>query len=174
MKKFFKSGVFEWIKSFIVAVIIAYIFLTFVAFFAFVPTSSMSPTIEEGTRILVLKYQRYFDWEHRGLKYGDKVVFKTSLDGQPEKLYVKRLIGFGGDIISIDNGHVFRNGEELVEDYVVNKDSFFMEEITVPEGEIFVLGDNRANSYDSRYWVKKTVPIDRVVGEVGIIMPKLF
>ena len=75
------------------------------------------------------------------------------------------------DKISIDNGYVYRNGEKLVEDYVKNKDSFFMSEITVPEGEIFVLGDNRPNSYDSRYWDVKTIPIERVVGEVGFVLP---
>lgn len=174
MSKFFKSEIFEWIKSLGMAVIMAFIILKFVAFFAYVPTGSMIPTIDEGTRIVVFKFYRYFDWDNRGLEYGDKVVFKTSIDGSEEKLYVKRVIGMPGDKISIENGIVKRNGEVIEEEYVKNKDSFFMNEITVPEGEIFVLGDNRANSYDSRYWKKQTVSLEDVVGEVGFVLPKIF
>lgn len=156
----------EWIKSIGLAVILSFLLLNFVVFFAYVPTGSMIPTINEGDRIIVWKVFRYFDWENRGLEYGDKVVFKFSENNTEEKLLVKRVIGMGGDTIIIDNGLVYRNGEKVEEPYVVNKDSFFMDEITVPEGELFVLGDNRIGSYDGRYWAKKTISITSVVGEV--------
>ena len=162
-----KKELIEWLKSIICAGIAAFLILKFVLFFAFVPTGSMVPTIPEKTRVLVFKCFRYLDWEHRGLTYGDIVVFKFNQTGE-ETLYVKRVIGMPGDIIKIDNGTVYRNGEELVEPYIAkaNSDSYFMNEFEVPEGEIFVLGDNRKGSWDSRYWPHKTVPFEDVVGEV--------
>lgn len=161
-----KDKLVEWGKSLVIAWILALFVLNFIAFFAFVPTSSMVPTINEGQRIIVWKIFRYFDWEHRGIEFGDIVVFKHTEGSEKEKLLVKRVIGMPGDRIRIENGLVFRNDSPLVEDYVKNGDSFFMNEITVPENEIFVLGDNRRNSFDSRYWEYQTVPIKNIVGEV--------
>ena len=167
----------EWGKSLVLAVIIAFLVLKFVLFFAIVPTGSMVPTINEGDRILVWRCLQYFDWENRGLTYGDIVVFDFSeaSNGADDKLLVKRVIGMGGDTISIDNGYIYRNGEKIDEPYVKNKDSFFMDEFVVPEGELFLLGDNRANSFDGRYWeskgYSKTVPLTSVVGEVTFLFP---
>ena len=164
------KNIIEWIKSLALAGIITAIILNFIVFFAYVPTGSMIPTINEGDRIIVWKFFRYFDWEHRGLTYGDLVVFKhQDTPFEEEKLLVKRVIGFGGDIIKIENGLVYRNNEPLDEPYVKNNDSFFMNEIKIPENEIFVLGDNRIGSYDSRYWEYQTVPIANVVGEVKFL-----
>lgn len=164
------KNIIEWVKSLVLAGVITIFILNFVVFFAYVPTGSMIPTIQEGDRIIVWKIFRYFDWENRGLSYGDVVVFKhKETPNDEEKLLVKRVIGFGGDKIKIENGLVYRNNEPLVELYVKNNDSFFMNEIIVPDNELFVLGDNRIGSYDSRYWDYQTVPISDVVGEVKFL-----
>ena len=166
------NSLIEWVKSLICAIILAYLIMNFVVFIGNVPTGSMIPTISEHSKIAVWKCFRYLDWENRGVNYGDIVVFHSNNEEIGEdKLLVKRVIGMGGDTISIDNGIVYRNGEKLDEPYVKNKDSFFMKEIEVPEHEIFVLGDNRIGSFDSRYWDKQTVPIENVVGEVKFLLP---
>lgn len=159
----------EWIKCFVFAFLLAVLLMKFVVFFAIVPTGSMIPTINEGDRIIVWRIFRYFDWEHRGLSYNDLVVFYFEDDNVDRKLLVKRVIGLPGDKIKIDNGIVYRNNEIIEEDYVKNKDTYSMEEIEVPENEIFVLGDNRQHSYDARYWKNKTVPFKDVVGEVKLL-----
>lgn len=170
-ERIFFSAV-EWGKSLVIASVFAFFVLHFVFFFAIVPTGSMIPTINEGDRIIVWKCFTYLDSKNKGLDYGDIVVFDFSniSNGQDNKLLVKRVIGMGGDIISIDNGIVYRNGIKLDEPYVKNKDSFFMSEFKVPENTIFVLGDNRRDSFDSRYWdtkgYSKTVPLNSVIGEV--------
>ena len=159
-----KKELVDWGKSIVIAAIFAFLIMRFVFFFAIVPTGSMIPTINEGDRFIVARFFKYFDREHKGLKYGDIVVFNFEEDGK-KKLLVKRVIGFAGDKIRIENGIVFRNGEPIQEPYVKNRDSFFMEEMTVADGDILVLGDNRINSYDCRYWEHKGVPLSDIVGE---------
>lgn len=152
-----------------VGLIAGLLIMKFVFVMAIVPTGSMKPTIMEGQRIGVLKIMKYSN-----IDYGELLVFNGPADIRNEdetKLLVKRVIGRGGDKISIDNGVVYRNGEALDEPYVVYNQSYFMGEITVPEDSYFVLGDNRANSFDSRYWQDKFVLSDDVVG-TGLLFHK--
>lgn len=163
-KSKFVKELAEWGKSLVIAAIFALLIMRFVLFFAIVPTGSMIPTINEGDRFIVARFFTYFDSQRKGLDYGDIVVFNHS-DGEESKLLVKRVIGFAGDKIRIDNGVVYLNDEPLKEPYVKNKDSFFMDEMIVADGDIFVLGDNRINSYDCRFWTHKGVSLKDVVGE---------
>lgn len=140
MKNFFKEWVFPMVGVFILALLIQ----RFVFFHVTVPTGSMIPTINEGDRFLVLR--EYFP---ERLETGDVVVFKIWPEGV-ETLYVKRLIGRPGDTVTIKDGVVSVNGEELVEDYVKRPDTF-NGEYQVPEGKYFFMGDNRQDSKDSRY-----------------------
>ena len=152
-----------------VGLIAGLLIMKFVFVMAIVPTGSMKPTIMEGQRIGVMKIMKYSN-----IDYGELLVFNGPADIRNEdetKLLVKRVIGKGGDKISIDNGVVYRNGEVLDEPYVVYNQSYFMGEITVPEDSYFVLGDNRANSFDSRYWQDKFVSSDDVVG-TGLLFHK--
>ncbi len=82
--------------------------------------------------------------------YGDMIAFLYPED--PSREFVKRVIGLPGDYIEIDRGHVIRNGIPLDEPYVVNADTRSFERVWVPSDSIYVLGDNRSVSSDSRSW----------------------
>lgn len=113
----------------------------------------------------------FYHAQFGSLKIGDVIVFKAPTD--PEKDYIKRVIGIPGDRISLRNGKIFLNGSELNEsaylkpDVITYPGNFLTDdkEVIVPENEYFVLGDNRLNSSDSREWgfVKKTGVIGKSI-----------
>ena len=94
--------------------------------------------------------------------YGDVVVFRWPRDER--QYFVKRIIGRPGDMIEIERGEVYRDGVPLVEPYVEHPSSETIIERAVPEGHYYVLGDNRAQSDDSRRW--GFVPERNIVGEL--------
>ena len=154
-----------------------------------IPTGSMEPTLVPGDRVIVAKVPYYFHDPQRG----DVIVFEepdpakepergvwgaiTHWLGQglgfspPDNSdYIKRVIGEPGDVVSARNGDVYVNDIRISEPYLHERTARFPE-TTVPEGELFVMGDNRSNSLDSRFDLG-FVPIDRVVGKaVWIIWP---
>ena len=126
---------------------------------------SMYPTFFDKQYILTnLITLRFGDPKH-----GDVIVFKAPPD--PEKDYIKRVIGESGDKVSIQNGSVYLNGQKLDEskylkpDVITNGGAFLQEgqEITIPSNDFFVMGDNRPFSSDSREW--GFVPIKNVIGK---------
>lgn len=99
----------------------------------------------------------------------DIIAFLHHSEGA-EQTFIKRIIGLPGDRVSIDRGIVIRNGSPLQEPYVVHHDTHSMPAITVGPGQLFVLGDNRSNSEDSR--VFGTIPTSDVVGRaIAIVWP---
>lgn len=126
---------------------------------------SMYPTFNDQELILTDKVSyRLHQPEH-----GDVVVFKAPTN--PDFDYIKRIIGLPGDRVSLSNGRVFVNGKEIPESYlpagtVITGGAFLSEnkEITVPAGNIFVMGDNRAGSSDSRTW--GYVKTSEIIGKV--------
>ncbi len=135
----------DWFVSIITAVLIAGIILCFV-----LPTvvkeQSMENTLRSGDYLLVSKMTSEYE-------RGDIIVFRTDFTTETgvKKLFIKRVIAKGGDTVFIRNGYVFVNGEMLDEEYT--KEGYTkgdMEEITVPEGKLFCMGDNRQHSTDSR------------------------
>jgi len=121
---------------------------------------SMEPTLESGEFVVVNKLAYRLGEPTRG----DIIVFRYPYDPQQE--YIKRIIGLPGDNIEIANGTVSVNGEMLEEPYIAAAPAY-QTNLTVPEGSVFVLGDNRNNSSDSHNW--GTVPLEYLVGKALVI-----
>lgn len=110
--------------------------------------SSMVPTLTNGQFVMVNRLAYSLgDFKIGDVKRGDVVVFHYPRD--PEQEYIKRIIGLPGDTINMTGGHVYVNGEQLIEPYIA-ADARNEGEWVVPGGHVFVLGDNRNNSQDSR------------------------
>lgn len=126
-----------------------------------IPSESMVPTIDPGDRILInrLAY-RYGD-----VKRGDIIVFKAPND--PGTDYVKRVVAVAGDTVEVKRGGVIVNGEPQIENFTnpesIDVSNFTMQ--TVPEGNVFVMGDNRTNSQDGRFWKPPWLPVENIIGK---------
>src|SRR3989339_1453123 len=126
---------------------------------------SMHPNFPDGEYLLTEKVSYY----RSDPKRGDVVVFKPPIS---EDEFIKRIIGLPGDTVSVSNGKVFVNDQELIEDYIkVNTSAgAFLSEgqvYTVPDGNYFVLGDNRPHSSDSRSWGPITKKV--ITGKAWVI-----
>ena len=125
--------------------------------FSFVPSGSMEGSIMTGDFLISSRY----DVGAEELERYDVLAF-TAPD-EPKKTYVKRLIGLPGETIEVLNGKVYADGVELDSSFIKgwqNKSGDGVYE--VPEGCYFFLGDNRNNSYDSRFWDNKYVPLENI------------
>ncbi|MGH9463835.1 MAG: signal peptidase I [Vicinamibacteria bacterium] len=180
-----KSTLREYFESICVAVILALFIRTFVVQAFKIPTGSMIDNLLIGDHLLVNKMvysPTATDLENevlpvKDIRRGDVIVFKYP--SEPERDFIKRVIGLPGDAIRIEEKTVYINGEPLREDYVYyppgqtgeegysdyRRDN--MPEMIVPPHQIFVMGDNRDNSHDSRFW--GTLPRDLVKGRALII-----
>ena len=145
--------VWSWVWPVAIGVLVAKVISTWVVGFAYVPSASMVPAIENPGRILL----DHVATDVMPIYEGEVVVFHWPDD--PSQIFVKRVIGLPGDTIFIQNGHVYRNGKVLKEPYLYG----LVTEGTygpyhVPANHYFMLGDNRNISDDSRMWVHKYVP----------------
>lgn len=127
--------------------------------------ASMDPTFHNGEYILTSKISYKFE----SIKRGDVVVFASLKNAYID--FIKRIIGLPGDQVKVADGEVSVNGIQLQENYISAKTTVFAGgfmqndvEITVPEGEVFVMGDNRPRSSDSREF--GPVPISNIIGKV--------
>ena len=156
------TELYEWIESCVLAIVVILTLFTFVLRTATVSGPSMAPTLHDGDR-LILMHAGYNDPQ-----YGDIVVIDRAAHGQPP--IIKRVIGRAGDEIDIDfdTGNVWRNGVLLDEPYI-NEPTALSGDLTfptrVPEGCVFVMGDNRNHSLDSRDSSVGMVDERRVMGE---------
>lgn len=160
-----KKEIVEWIKTIVLSLIIALIITTFIKP-TIVKNYSMSPTLEENDFLIVNRFLY-----KRGLpKRGDIVVFKSNLktDTGKEKLLIKRIIALPGDKISILDGQVFINDRKIEENYIAGDYTEGYIDIIVPEDEVFVMGDNRGNSLDSRDDILGLVKFNTIMGKASV------
>lgn len=156
-----QNEMWEWIKSIIIAVIIALLIRGYVVETFLVDGLSMMPTLENYERLIVNKFvYRFKEPEH-----GDIIVFKYSEDRD----FIKRVIATGGDTVRVNGGRVYLNGVPLEEDYINEYPYGDYGPSVVPEGHYFVLGDNRNNSWDSRETSVGFVSIERIKGKAFLV-----
>jgi signal peptidase I len=151
-----------------------------------IPSPSMEPTLKPGQRVLVNRLEKRFG----GYGVGDIVVFKPpagadesvsscavdrpegaacarSIDRQSSTTFIKRIVAGPGDRIRIVRGHVVRNGRRASEPFIRDcrggPDCDLPRQITIPGGRYFVMGDNRGDSFDSRFW--GAIPKDWIIGQ---------
>ncbi|MGI6747656.1 MAG: signal peptidase I [Anaerovoracaceae bacterium] len=158
--------IFEFSKTIIIALIIALLITTFIKP-TLVKGYSMYPTIEPYNYLIVNRIP-YITGKP---SHGDIIVFKAHVysDTGEEKDLIKRIIGMEGDVIEIKDGVVYRNGEALEEDYIYGGITpGDMAPFTVDEGYVFVMGDNRQNSLDSRDPSVGEVAVSDVLGRVDL------
>jgi signal peptidase I len=178
-----KSIVREYLEAILVAVVLALFIRTFVVQAFKIPSGSMQPTLLVGDHILVNKfiYGVKLPFLNKTMipvtdpKRGDVVVFKFPED--PKKDFIKRVIGIEGDIIEIRDKKVFLNNKPMKDEHGTHMDPQIIPgtarprdnfgPITVPPNALFVMGDNRDHSYDSRFW--KFVDLSKVKGKAFII-----
>jgi signal peptidase I len=178
-----KSTFREYAEAIVVALVLALIIRTFVVQAFKIPSGSMEPTLEIGDHILVNKFiygtkipftsLNLLPWKDP--ERGDVIVFIYPLE--PDKDFIKRVIAVAGDSVRIVNKKVYINGAEVPDPHAVYKDDTILPgeaqkrdnfgPVTVPPGNLFVLGDNRDRSLDSRFW--GFVPLKDVKGKAFII-----
>ena len=156
MKKFF----YDWIVPVAIAVVIALLINKLLLFKIYIPSESMVPTLRIGDQLFVTKI-----YNKDKIQRGDILVFYSE---ELDELLIKRTIGFPGEEVEIkNNGEVYINGRKLEEPYVVHESSKGGK-FKVPEGHLLFLGDNRANSRDSRYWDNPYISMNNVKGKARI------
>ena len=165
-----KTEVISWIKTIILAAVLAGAVNSFLIVNAEVPTGSMENTIMAGDRILALRTSYWFEEPEQG----DIAVFHYPDDPTGKTLYVKRIIGTEGDVVEVEDGEVYVNGEMLAEDYIAETTVGDFGPYIVPDGCYFMMGDNRNHSLDSRFWENKFVEEDEILGKVVLRYYKGF
>ncbi len=167
------------LRDMLVAFLLAMFIRTFAVQAYKIPTGSMEPTLLVGDYILVNRLAYGFRLPYIGyiarwgdIERGDIVVF--IYPEEPSKDFIKRVIGLPEEIVEIKRKKVYINGKEIDDPWGVFRDERYIGyprddfgPIQVPEDEIFVMGDNRDESNDSRFW--GTVPIENIKGEAFLI-----
>jgi len=153
-----KMTLWELIQTVVIAVVLALLITQFVVQGYKIPSGSMETTIMPDDRVFVNKFIYRFTEPKRG----DIVVFKYPVD--PSKDYVKRTIGLPGETLEMRNGIVYIDGKPLDEPYLTEQGTGDFGPVKIKAGHFFMMGDNRDNSEDSRYWGQ--LPRENIRGKV--------
>ena len=149
----------DWVISILIAIVLAFFIRYFIVELYMVEGPSMRPTLVNGERLVVNKFIYRFKSPERG----EVLVFRSPRD--PSRDFIKRVIAVAGDTVEIKDGRVFLNGQLLNEPYILERIKGSYPIATVPEGHIYVMGDNRNNSEDSRFKDVGFVPLELIKGK---------
>ena len=147
--------ILSWVRVIVLAFVVALLLNKFVIVNANVPTGSMESTIQPDDRLIGFRLAYLRSEPQRG----DIIIFEYPVS--PDEIYIKRIIALPGETMEIKDAKVYINGSEtpipepyLKEEWIVENDGLTL---TIPEGHYFVMGDNRNNSLDGRYWATEAV-----------------
>lgn len=162
-------SIVEWIAVIVGALIVALVVKTFLFQAFYIPSESMEPTLDVGDRVLVNK----LSYDLHDVNRGDVVVFELppeEVGPDGVKDLIKRVIGLPGEVIESRDGVIYVNDRRLEEPYLPEDGPTgpAIDRQTVPDGHVYVLGDNRDNSADSR--ARGPIPIDTIVGRAFILV----
>ena len=186
-----RGGILDFFKELpgliIIAFALALLIKTFLIQAFFIPSESMTPTLLIGDRVLVNKLVYDFGepqhgdvivFENPSLSEPDRnvveVVWDWLIEGlgfstDPTKDFIKRVVGLPGDTVEMRNGKVFVNGERIPEPYLSNRGAQDFAPAQVEPNHVFVMGDNRPNSQDSRSALGQ-IPMDKIVGKAFVLL----
>lgn len=143
-----KKEIYSWIKTIILAIVLAAIFRTYIFRTAYAMSVSMEPTLHQG-QILIISKVNYIVGEP---ERGDIVVINSNQDKLEHLSLIKRVVGLPGETVEIIDNKVYIDGKVLEPDFTLSPTpDFGFQKTTIPEGEYMVMGDNRENSRDSRF-----------------------
>ncbi len=155
----------QWgnIKVLLIALVVALVVRVFIAEPRYIPSNSMDPTLQIGDRLIVDKISYRWQPPHQG----DIVVFipptqLTELGFGEGQAFIKRVIGEPGHTVQVTQGQVLLDGAPLTERYILEPPRYEMVPVSVPEGYVFVMGDNRNDSNDSHVW--GVLPQQNIIG----------
>ena len=147
----------------VIALILAFLIRVFIAEPRYIPSESMFPTLTTGDRLVVEKVAYRFHPPHRG----DIIVFEPPtklrlLGYEKNQAFIKRAIATAGETVAVKDGVVYVDNQPLREGYIAAAPEYDLMPVKVPEGQLFVMGDNRNNSNDSHVW--GFLPTENVIG----------
>ncbi len=170
-----KNEIWEWIKALLIALALVFLIRTFLFTPTVVSGASMEPNFHDRQRLIV----NILVYSLREPEYGEVIVFHAP-DEDQGKDFIKRVIGLPGDEVRVEGDAVYINGKKIEEDYIqaeidrkaalglTYNNSGDFDERTVPEGKVFVLGDNRPISKDSR--MIGFIDMDEIVGRADVVI----
>lgn len=145
---FWQGLVYEWVPTMVYALAIALVLRSYAVASFIIPSGSMQATLQKHDLLIANKFS--YKLLHHEPQRGDIMIFKPP--HEPKKDYIKRVIGLPGDTVEVASGIVYINGEALAETYINEQPREDMAPKVIPEGEFFMMGDNRNHSLDSRAW----------------------